>query len=77
MLKNPARGKIFQVRYEDFTREERAQLLLSHPAKYMALVGPDQLLLILDGVAKSDPYKVPPREREETWRKLLKLQALE
>lgn len=53
------------------TRQERAQLLLSAPDQYMALLGPHQLYLLLDGLAKAKPYVPPPRQ-EETWRTMLR-----
>ena len=63
------------MKYEDLTRQERAQLLLKDPDAYMRMVGPDQLLLILDGVAKAKPYKPPPPPEEDTWRRMLREQT--
>lgn len=59
------------ARFEDYTRWERAALLLNDPDAYMALLGPDELYLILDGLAKAKPY-IPPPDTEETWRKMLR-----
>lgn len=40
-------------RFEDYTRQERVQLILTDPAVYMALLESDHLYLLLDGIAKT------------------------
>ena len=62
------------MRYEDYTRRERAALMLKDMDAYMALLGPDQLYLLLDGIARSKPY-VPQPQPEERWRRELRRAA--
>ena len=61
------------VKYEDYTRRERAALMLEDMDAYMALLGPDQLYLLLDGIARSKPYVIEAPEPEERWRRELRL----
>lgn len=46
-----------EKKYEDYTREERAQMIVHDYDKYRSLLGPDHWYLILDGLAKIKPYE--------------------
>lgn len=63
------------MKYEDLSRRERAKLLLKDEETYKALLGPDQWMLILDGIARSKPHVPEPLPPEERWRKILREQS--
>jgi hypothetical protein len=62
-------------RYEDYTRQQRARLLLKDEEAYKALLGPDQWMLILDGIARSKPHVPEVLPPEEKWRKILRIRS--
>ena len=41
------------VRFEDMTRDQRVKLLMTDLDAYLAVAGQEQLLQILDGVART------------------------
>ena len=63
------------MRYEDLTRRQRAKLMLESMDAYMALLGPDQYYLLLDGIARSKPHVPQALPPEERWRRELRKAA--
>ena len=49
-------GKIFQLKFEDYSQEERVKMLLEDPDSYMALLTDEHYYLLYDGLAKIRPY---------------------